>query len=106
MILHDRNGDPFNLITHLAAMPAGDSPQEWTVRPIVGEMIQSAVPLIRLIAQPLPPDKVEAAQKVRQAASRKQEKLDPRTLIAAGFMVLVTSLGGRTRPHAPSRATL
>ena len=53
----------------------------------------TAVPLIRLIAQPLPPDKVEAArQKLRQRASRKQEKLDPRTLIAAGFMVLVTSL--------------
>jgi hypothetical protein len=93
LILHDRNGDPFNLITHLAAMPAGDNPREWTVRPVIGGMIQAAVPLIRLIAQPLPADKVEAARKkLRQAASRKQEKLDPRTLIAAGFMVLVTSL--------------
>jgi hypothetical protein len=93
LILHDRNGDPFDLIAHLGALPAGDTPQEWTVRPVVGGMRQAAVPLIRLIVQPLPADKVEAARaKLRRRASKKQEKLDPRTLIAAGFMVLVTSL--------------
>ena len=37
-------------------------------------------------------DEAVLARSLRQAASRKQEKLDPRTLIAAGFMVLVTSL--------------
>jgi len=93
LILHDRNGDPFDLITHLAALPVGDGPHEWVVRPVVGGVRPAAVPLIRLIAQPLPPDKVATARaKLHQKASRKQEKLDPRTLIAAGFMVLVTSL--------------
>jgi hypothetical protein len=93
LILRDRNGDPFDLIAHLGALPAGEAPHEWIVRPVVAGSGPTAMPLIRLIAQPLPPDKVEAArQKLRQKASRKQEKLDPRTLIAAGFMVLVTSL--------------
>ena len=51
------------------------------------------MPLIRLIARPLPPDKVEIARaKLRRNASRSQEKLDPRTVAAAGFMVLATSL--------------
>jgi len=93
LILRDRNGDPFDLIAHLEALPAGDAPHEWIVRPIVDGTRPAAVPLIRLIARPLPPDKVAAARaKLRQKASGKQEKLDPRTLIAAGFMVLVTSL--------------
>lgn len=93
LILQDGNGDPFDLVAHLAAMPAGDSPGEWAVRPVVGGTMQTALPPIRLIAQPLPPEKVEIARKkLHRAASRKQEKLDPRTLVAAGFMVLATSL--------------
>jgi len=97
LILNDRNGDPFDLIAHLGALPAddasGDALREWTVRPVVGGRISDRVPMIRLIAQPLPPDKVEAVrEKLRQRASRKQQELDPRTLIAAGFMMLATSL--------------
>ena len=93
LILRDIAGDRFDLIAHLKALPATGAPQEWTVQPEIGGTRQAAVPPIRLIAQPLPADKVAIARaKLRQAASRKQQKLDPRTLIAAGFMVLVTSL--------------
>lgn len=93
LILRDGTGDPFDLIAQLAALPATDAPQEWIVHPEIGGTLRAAVPPIRLIAQPLPADKVAIARaKLRQMASRKQQKLDPRTLIAAGFMVLVTSL--------------
>ena len=93
LVLRDRDGAPFDLIAHLAEVPAGDTPREWTVRPVLDGRKQPILPMIRLIAQPLPPDKVEAMRaRLRQAASRKQQKLDPRTLLAAGFMVLATAL--------------
>ena len=93
LILRDIAGDRFDLIAQLEALPATGAPQEWTVQPEIGGTRPTAVPPIRLIAQPLPADKVAIARdKLRQAASRKQQKIDPRTLIAAGFMVLVTSL--------------
>jgi IS4 transposase len=50
------------------------------------------VPL-RLIIMPLPADKTAVnCKKLKRRASKHQDKLDPRSLIAAGFMVLVTSL--------------
>src|ERR1035437_10629235 len=48
---------------------------------------------IRLIARRKPPQTIEAEHKrLRQNASRKQHKLDPRSLIAAQYVVLATSL--------------
>jgi hypothetical protein len=48
---------------------------------------------LRLIVVPLPPDKAEANRvKLKRTASKHQDTLDPRSLVAAGFMVLVTSL--------------
>ena len=42
---------------------------------------------------PLPPDKAEINRtKLNRRASKHQDTLDPRSLLAAGFMVLVTSL--------------
>ena len=46
----------------------------------------------RLIARRKPPEVIEAEHKrPRQYASRKQHKLDPRSLIAAEYVVLATS---------------
>lgn len=91
LALHGQNDTPFDLIAHLEEPFPGDGPRQWAVRVAAGA--RHALAPLRLIAVPLPADKVEAIRtKLRQNASRKQKKLDPRTLVAAGFMVLATSL--------------
>ena len=53
----------------------------------------------RLIVVPLPPDKVETKRlKLHRKASKRQSTLDPNSLIAAGFVVLVTSLAADIPP--------
>jgi hypothetical protein len=98
LALRDREGNPFNLIAHLEQLPQGDGPREWAVQAVTGSLSAGAeagaslLP-IRLIALPLPPDKAAANRvKLKRTASKHQDVLDPRSLVAAGFMVLVTSL--------------
>ena len=53
----------------------------------------------RLIASPLPPDKVEEARRrVRLRHQRKQKPLNQDTLYAAGFVLLLTNLPAETWP--------
>jgi hypothetical protein len=93
LALRDPAGAPFNLIERLQAMPLGASLEEWVVQAVVGSGKQPRLLPIRLIAVPLPPDKAEAnRRRLRKRASKHQEKFDPRSLIAAGFIVLATSL--------------
>ena len=100
--LETRDGKPFDLITALQTKPdAGDlpgdlpgaPPREWLVHALHGRGRKIQRLAVRLVAVPLPPDKAEIArEKARRTANKHQSQLDPRTLIAAGFMVLVTSL--------------
>jgi IS4 transposase len=54
---------------------------------------------LRLVILRKTPEATEAARKkLRQAASRKQKTLDPRSLVAAEFIVLATSLPADTYP--------
>ncbi len=93
LALRDRHGNPFSLIKHMEQMLPDAGPQEWAVQAVVGGGKQPILLPVRLIAKPLPPDKVEAARaRLLRKASKHQDKLDPRSLVAAGFMVLVTSL--------------
>lgn len=93
LALRDQAGDPFSLIAHLEKLPSDEGLREWTVQAVVGPAKQPALLPIRLIAMPLPPDKVAVnRQKLLRTASKHQDTLDPRSLVAAGFMVLVTSL--------------
>jgi hypothetical protein len=100
LALRDREGNPFNLIAHLEQLPPDDGLREWAVQAVTGSLpacaaAASAANLlpIRLIAVPLPRDKAEANRvKLKRTASKHQDILDPRSLLAAGFMVLVTSL--------------
>jgi hypothetical protein len=100
LALRDREGNPFNLIAQLEQLPQGDGLREWAVQAVTGSLpacaaAGSAASLlpIRLIAVPLPRDKAEANRvKLKRTASKHQNVLDPRSLLAAGFMVLVTSL--------------
>jgi hypothetical protein len=85
--LFDTAGAPFDLI---AALPGqGAAIVEHRVRIGAG---QAATPA-RLILARKPPDAVERQhQRLRRRASKQGHKTDPRTLRAAGFMMLVTSL--------------
>lgn len=81
----------FDLIGHLATLPPGMAPHEVRLQARVGPL-EPALPL-RLILQRKTPEARDAARKkLRREASRKQKALDPRSLVAAEFMILGTSL--------------
>jgi hypothetical protein len=89
----------FDLIGHLGALPADMAPHEVMLLARVGVLDPppafagaGSLPL-RMIIQRKTPDATEAARtKLRREASRKQKVLDPRSLIAAEYMILATSL--------------
>lgn len=88
-------GAPFDLIAAMRAMEAtpDSTPDTWNVQALHGRKKKTQRLPIRLIILPLPPEMAEIArQKARRTAGKHQNKIDPRTLVAAGFMVLATSL--------------
>ena len=87
----DANGDPFDLIRWLERLPPEIETHEIAVRVQSGKH-QTPTP-IRLVVRRNTPQATEAAhQKLRQKASRRQSQIDPRSFVAAGFLVLATSL--------------
>lgn len=97
--LVDAQGELFDLIEWLRALPTESATHEISVRFQSGKH-QKPVP-IRLVARRNTPEAAEAAQKkLRRAASRRQSKLDERSLVAAGFLVLATSLPETDFPAA------
>ena len=84
-------GKAFDLIGYLRCLPAGSSPHEVNLRASAGRD-QPAL-AVRLIVARKTPEAAEATQStLRRAAARKGKTLDPRSLIAAQFMILATSL--------------
>jgi hypothetical protein len=84
-------GKPFDLIGYLHHLPAGVKPHEVALCAAAGRG-KTALPL-RLIVRRKTPEAAEATRlALRRAASRKGKQLDPRSLIAAEYMTLVTSL--------------
>jgi len=97
--LVDEAGELFDLIKSLQSLPAENETHEIAVRVQSGKH-QTPV-LIRLVVRRQTPAAIEAAHKhLRQHASRKQTTLDDRSLVAAGFLVLATSLPGAAFPAA------
>jgi hypothetical protein len=93
LALRNNRGEPFDLIRYMQTLNADAGPQECAVQAVVGPNKQPGLLGLRLIAVPLPADKAEIARrKLKRKASKHQDNSDPRSLIAAGFMVLVTSL--------------
>jgi len=97
--LENADGSPFDLIATLTEMadkpPAADNatPGEWAGVALYGRGKRIRKLPLRLAILPLPPDKVEIARrKLRRIASKQQSKLNPNTLLAAGFLMLATSL--------------
>lgn len=88
--LSGEDGAPFDLIESLKALPNDHHPHEAHVRAYVDR--HHAEP-IRLIVLRKPPEAAQAARKALLAqARRKQRVIDPRSLIAAEFLILATSL--------------
>jgi Transposase DDE domain len=81
-------GKAFDLIGYLQRLPAGMRPHEVTLRAAAGR--GEAALALRLIIQRKTPEATRLA--LRRAAIRKGKKLDPRSLVAAEFMILGTSL--------------
>ena len=95
--LVDQTDELFDLVTWLQARPRESETHEVTVWAQSGQHQPGMK--IRLIARRNPPEVIEAEhQRLRQAASRKQHTLDPRSLIAAEYLVLATSLGAAEFP--------
>ena len=84
-------GKSFDLIGYLQRLAADMRPHEVILRAAAGGG-EAALPL-RLIIQRKTPEATEATRlAVRRAAIKKGKKLDPRSLVAAEFMILGTSL--------------
>jgi hypothetical protein len=97
--LESLDAKPFDLTGTLRQMeqaPQPDplsEPREWTVQALYGRGKKIKRLPIRLIILPLPPEKAEIArQKVRRGCSKRQRKVDPHSELAAGFLMLATSL--------------
>jgi len=89
--LLDEAGAAFDLVNWLQTRPSESETHAITAWAQSGK---HQTPMkIRLIARRKPQEAIEAEHKrLRQRASRKQTKLDPRSLIAAEYVVLATSL--------------
>lgn len=86
-------GERFDLIASLSA--DGPAVADHAVRIGIGETAVAA----RLIIARKPPDAtVQQHRKLRRKASRNGHTTDPRTLLAAGFMMLLTSLPASVAP--------
>jgi len=88
--LEQEDGSRFDLVAwlrELERMPAGaDERSIWLTTP------QGRFAL-RLVVCPIPPEKAdEARRRARQAARKKKHNIDERTLLAAGFVLLLTNL--------------
>ncbi|MEL6061947.1 MULTISPECIES: IS4 family transposase [unclassified Methylobacterium] len=92
-------GDAFDLIAWLTQDPP---PEAGTIRAVVVQADpgrgQAPIP-IRLIAQRKTPEAIAAAPKaLRRNTSRRQHALDPRSLIAAEWIILATTLPAEAFP--------
>jgi Transposase DDE domain len=91
------DGEIFDLITHLRRLPDDHAPHEVAVWAAT-DRGQPPLPL-RLIILRRPKQATEATRRhLIGQAPRKQKKLDPRSLVAAEFLILATSLPAEPYP--------
>jgi hypothetical protein len=95
--LLDETGELFDIIGWLKTRPADSETHEIAVWAQSGKH-QPPIP-IRLIARRKTPEAIATAHKLlRQRASRKQTRIDPRSYVAAEYVVLATSLPAEEYP--------
>jgi hypothetical protein len=85
------DGPDFDLIEHLSTLPTDMAPHEVMVTARVGPL-DPPLPLRLIIQRKTPEAAATTRKKLLAEASRKQKTLDPRSLIAAEFMIVATSL--------------
>ena len=84
-------GNSFDLVDYLQCLPLDPNPHEVNLRASVGR--DEPALAVRLILQRKTPEAAEATRvALRRSAVRKGKTLDPRSLIAADFMIPATSL--------------
>ena len=84
-------GKAFDLIGYLQCLPTDQSPHEVNLRASLGR--DEPALAVRLVVQRKTQEAAEATRSaLRRTAARKGKALDPRSLIAADFMILATSL--------------
>ena len=89
------DGTPFDLVGHLATLSQDAGPQDAGPQDVLVHARVSGTERLpmRLIIQRRPPAHAESTrQHLRRNASRKQKRLDPRSLVAAEFLIVATSL--------------
>lgn len=87
--LLDRDGDRFDLIAHLRALAPDRQIDDVPVQIAGGDKPIQA----RLIIRRKTPEQVDAEiKRLRRKAARNKRDIDPRSLVAAEFVVLATSL--------------
>jgi hypothetical protein len=84
------DGKRFDLIAHLAALPQMPAVHEISLHALIKQ--QPLLPLRLVILRKSPQATQAARQVARRQAQRQQKQLDPRSLVAAEFVVLATSL--------------
>lgn len=86
------NGQRFEIIPWLKTLTALSEKLIWMLTP-------QGWFQFRLIASPVPPDKIEEVRRrVRLRYQRKKRPLNENTLLAAGFVILLTNLPAETYP--------
>ena len=96
--LAGKDSTPFDLIDHLKTLPDDQLPHEIDVQATVSQGVTMP---IRLIILRKPPEATDATRKtLRTQASRKQKRIDPKSLVAAEFLILGTSLSAEGYPAA------
>jgi IS4 transposase len=84
-------GKPFDLIGYLQCLPPDLNSHEVNLHALVGR--DEPTLAVRLILQRKAPEAAEATRlALHRAAAKKAKTLNPRSLIAAEFMILATSL--------------
>ena len=95
--LQGPDGKSFDLIQHLRSLPIDTAPHEVMVQARLADR-QPSLPL-RLIILRKPPEATASTRKrLCREASRKQKTLDPRSLVAAEFIILASSLAPAEYP--------
>lgn len=90
------DGAVFDLITHLQALPHDQQPHEVLVQAQVDKT--TPLPLRLIILRFSPEETAKIRKRLRRRAQRDRKKLDPRTLVAAEFLILATSLPAELYP--------
>jgi Transposase DDE domain len=96
--LSQTDGAAFDLIAHLQSLPHDQQPHEVAVQAQVDKTTQ--LPLRLIILRFAPEETAKIHKRLRRRAQRQQKKLDPRTLVAAEFLILATSLPAELYPAA------